>query len=382
MSKYTTELRYILESYAGERTSVPYSGIDLVIEKARPKLFDFTYPIFDESYRPALESAIMRNFYLREIGEETAGLFKFRLATKMREIMPKYNLLYQSELMKISPLFTSFSKTTRVGEINETGSTSQTGRKDTSSDRDLTENNDKTLSENTVHKIDTNGTSQNNSSGTSKDVTAKSSSYSDTANRTDSGTEDQNQSGENNTRNTGTENRATTGSNKNAFSATPQGTVNNVENLSYLTDYRAINETGSDNLTLNTQDSTDTSGQQHTTRSGTAKDTGTGTAEDDTTANGETATEERGTTTGVENGTNGKTGTEADTRTAREGITGREDSTEEGTSQNDTTEKWIEQTFGINGQSYTSLIVEFVTNYKTLDQLVCDELECCFLQLW
>ena len=58
MSTYTTELRYILESYAGLDSSTEYPSIDKVIEKSRAKLFDFNYPIFDEQYRSHLESLI------------------------------------------------------------------------------------------------------------------------------------------------------------------------------------------------------------------------------------------------------------------------------------------------------------------------------------
>ena len=39
MSKYTTEVRFICESYAGLNESVGYAGIDEVINKAIPKVF-------------------------------------------------------------------------------------------------------------------------------------------------------------------------------------------------------------------------------------------------------------------------------------------------------------------------------------------------------
>ena len=93
MSTYTTELRYILESYAGLDSSTEYPSIDKVIEKARAKLFDFNYPIFDESYRNHLESLICLHYYRREIGFETVGLFKMYLERTMKEIMPYFNQL-------------------------------------------------------------------------------------------------------------------------------------------------------------------------------------------------------------------------------------------------------------------------------------------------
>lgn len=105
MSTYTTELRYILESYAGLDSSTEYPSIDQVIEKARTKLFDFNYPIFDEKYRSHLESLICLHYYRREIGFETVGLFKMYLERTMKEIMPFYNQFYKSELLEFNPFY-------------------------------------------------------------------------------------------------------------------------------------------------------------------------------------------------------------------------------------------------------------------------------------
>lgn len=84
MSKYTTELRYIVEQ-----------GVSLGLDK---------YPIFDESYRAGLNDKIINHFYFREIGFETAGLFINRLNVRMNEIMPYFNQLYESELLKFDPI--------------------------------------------------------------------------------------------------------------------------------------------------------------------------------------------------------------------------------------------------------------------------------------
>lgn len=105
MSKYTTELRFICETEAGLSDSVGYNGVANVISKARPKIFSFTYPIFDDAYKPTLETKILRHFYTREIGLETYGLWKLKLEAKMNEIMPYYNQLYKSELIEFNPLY-------------------------------------------------------------------------------------------------------------------------------------------------------------------------------------------------------------------------------------------------------------------------------------
>ena len=105
MAKYTTEVRSICEYYAGLKESVGYDSVDEVIANSRAKVFDFAYPIFDEAYRPVLETKILLHYYTREICEETVGLWKLRLKSKLNEIMPYYNKLYNSELLEFNPLY-------------------------------------------------------------------------------------------------------------------------------------------------------------------------------------------------------------------------------------------------------------------------------------
>ena len=105
MSAFTTQIRFICESKAGLKESVGYDNIAQVIAGARPAIFDFPYPIFDETYRAVLETKILKHYYTREIGEETYGLWKLRLDTKMNEIMPYYNQLYKSTLLEFNPLY-------------------------------------------------------------------------------------------------------------------------------------------------------------------------------------------------------------------------------------------------------------------------------------
>ena len=50
MSKYTTEVRYICEHYAGLNESTGFEDVDEIVEKARHKIF-LNYPIFDENHR-------------------------------------------------------------------------------------------------------------------------------------------------------------------------------------------------------------------------------------------------------------------------------------------------------------------------------------------
>ena len=133
MSKYTTEVRFICESASGLSESKGYSDVEQIISTARSTIFDFNYPIFDENYRPILETKILKHYYTREIGEETVGLWKLRLNTRMNEIMPYYNKLYESELIEFDPMsnFNFNRESTRNIEgggenTSESGTTSET----------------------------------------------------------------------------------------------------------------------------------------------------------------------------------------------------------------------------------------------------------------
>lgn len=116
MSKYTTEVRYICEVEAGYTESQGYKKIDDILAESAPKIFDFDFPIFDESYRSVLERKILKHYYTREIGEETVGLWKLRLDERMNLIMPYYNKLYRSELLDFNPFYDVDLTRTQVRE--------------------------------------------------------------------------------------------------------------------------------------------------------------------------------------------------------------------------------------------------------------------------
>lgn len=103
MSKYTTEVRFICESLANLNESKGYDDVNSIIDVARPLIFNFDYPIFDNAYKPLLEKKILKHFYTREICEETYGLWHLRLDAKLNEIMPYYNKMYESELLQFNP---------------------------------------------------------------------------------------------------------------------------------------------------------------------------------------------------------------------------------------------------------------------------------------
>ena len=137
MSKYTTELRFICESKAGLSDSVGFNQIDDVISNSWNKIFD-NFPIFDESYRSVLCSKILKHYYTREISAETVGLWQLWLNTRMGEIMPYYNKLYESALLEFDPFKDVNYSRNHGGTF--TGDTRRNGRSDVSVDNSVTSN--------------------------------------------------------------------------------------------------------------------------------------------------------------------------------------------------------------------------------------------------
>lgn len=215
MSKYTTEVRFICETAAGYPESVGYDLVEQTIQKAIPKVFNFEFPMFDESYRNVLCTKILKHYYTREICEETVGLWKLRLNTRLNEIMPYFNQLYKSELLEFNPFY----------------------------DVDITTKNDGNKTENTrVTESDTedrtgDGTSNRDVSDSSTTKNSASNAFTNNSNKTNKDTQ------------------------KDLYSDTPQGSLTNVDKEAYLTNARKITNdksetdanTGSENSTDNTE---------------------------------------------------------------------------------------------------------------------------------
>lgn len=148
MSKYTTEVRFICEQFSGLSESVGCSDVEQVIKKCLPKVFDFQFPIFDESYRSVIETKILRHYYTREIGLETVGLWKLKLNTKLNEIMPYYNKLYKSELIEFNPLYDVELTRERKVEGSGTKNTKNSENRDGNGRTENTQNNNANVREN------------------------------------------------------------------------------------------------------------------------------------------------------------------------------------------------------------------------------------------
>lgn len=223
MSKYTTEVRFICETASGLGESKGYTDVDTIITNAIPKIFTFTFPIFDENYRSVLEKKILKHFYTREICEETVGLWKLRLDAKLNEIMPYYNKLYKSELLEFNPLYTANLTRTKKTDYDSNRNENE-NINDTSSSNRTTSNNGAV---DTTNNSTTTGTGSGTSNNTSVDL----------------------------------------------YSDTPQGGLNGVESNTYLTNARKITDSGS--TSSNTSNTNSSTGKVESSESGTDNSTGT-----------------------------------------------------------------------------------------------------------
>lgn len=135
MSKYTTQVRFICETCANLTESTGFNDIEDVLDKSWNKIFS-DFPIFDEQYRAGLCKKILRHYYTREICCETVGRWKLFLSDKMKNIMPYYNQLYNSELLKIQPLVSVNRSITHEGSGSESETTNRNGTNSNSSRTD------------------------------------------------------------------------------------------------------------------------------------------------------------------------------------------------------------------------------------------------------
>lgn len=248
MSKYTTEVRFICETDAGISESVGYSKVDEVLDKSWNKIFDSgEWEIYDEEYRPILCKKILKHFYTREIGAETAGLWKLWLNQRMAEIMPYYNQLYKSTLLEFNPLYDTDYKT----EGNRKTDEGEESGRETNSDYTRTDN------------LQNKRTDDLNSKRT--DNLQANKTYNSEQTRTDNLHEN------------------TSGTRYDLYSDTPQGALTGVESETYLTNARKITDTGTRDNTGTQQ--TETNGNDLLSNTGSQDINNTGTQTIENTGN-------------------------------------------------------------------------------------------------
>lgn len=228
MSKYTTEVRFICESKSGLEESKGASSVDEVLANSWNKIFTSKVSFFDEAYRSVLCQKILKHYYLREIGAETVGVWILWMNTKLEEIMPYYNQLYESAKIKFNPMQDVDLSRTHNRTVEGTTTDDET-RTNTTSDT-------RTVKSDGTTKVTNNGTTERviNNNGTTKDL----------------------------------------------YSDTPQGAITGLENENYLTNARKITNINDDtesDTTANTQNGESKQNETDTatgTNNGTTKSSG------------------------------------------------------------------------------------------------------------
>jgi hypothetical protein len=131
--------------------------------------FDFglkDYPIWDESYRPILNTAILDFYKFKQIGYTNPLVFKDRLNMRMSLIMRnKYNALYEAKAIKFNPLYNIEIHETFSHSIDNSGQVTNNGTTDFT-----TNNTNNTTSSN---EINTTINDEGNQSTESTNVTSQ-----------------------------------------------------------------------------------------------------------------------------------------------------------------------------------------------------------------
>lgn len=363
MSKYTTQVRFICESYSGLRESAGYNDVNEVINRAIPKVFDFEFPIFDESYRNVLCKKILKHYYTREICEETVGLWKLRLDARLNEIMPYFNKLYKSELLEFNPLYdVDITRTSsRENESKNNDEFERTGSESNSNTVDHTKSsttgviNSSTLEE--TNKSTSEG--ENTSSQTQKTVHSASTEIDSTVTGTSNGSV--------------VTDRTVDKTERDLYSDTPQGALTNVENETYLTNARK--KIGNEELGEESRTNGNTSNVTDSTES--------------TTVNDEITTNISGSASGNTSGEisrefieNNDTQHSENARAETIGNVSSKVNGKENKSIN-STEEFLESVKGKqSGVSYSKLIMEFRDTFLNIDMQIINNLSDLFFGLW
>lgn len=145
--KYPPTLKKLCIDLTGMSPDV--EGFETIIAQASPMIFDFAYPIFDESHRQNLEQKIIKRYFFREISCEDVAEWQLRLDAKMNEIMPYYNKMYES----VGYLTNILDDVDYTRTFNE--QTANTGIENTTSTQNIENSSDSTGSSTSIGKTDT-----------------------------------------------------------------------------------------------------------------------------------------------------------------------------------------------------------------------------------
>lgn len=371
MSHYTTELRFICEELAGLKESAGGNKVAEVIAAAQPKLFDADIPDWNGQYNNGLEQKIMLHYYTREIGFETAGLFKLKLNQRMKEIMPYYNQLYQSETIKFDPLQNIDNTSTHEGIFD--GNIDTTGHKDevgnTNTKEKFNEHIDDIQRDDEHTAFDETKTFNNNdtTNTTEQDVLT----LKDTNTVEHGKTVERDYNGEKETTS------QTAGADHWVMASdTPQGTLDNARSEQYLSGVQHSTDNAGTTERTMTGGHTDSEG-------GTTVSKNTGTDTTDLTRLDDTA--HRG-TIGIDDDTQRDLLRDRDKDTSSStntDFTKDFDTDTTGNTKTDNKDQYTNRNWGkVGNETYSEMLTKYRDTFLNIDMMVIRELENLFMQLW
>lgn len=399
MSVYTTQLRYICEEYAGRTDSGNYKETPAIIAAARPKLFDFPYPIYDTSYKAPLETKIINHFYFREIGAETAAQFKFMLGRTLNEIMPLYNELYKTADMEFNPFYdVDYFRDHKGSDAeqrrkSETGTHSATGSESgTSAEQSTTTGTAETTTTGERSTIIENEAVRTLELTDERTIDTEDETTHNTQDQTTHNTQDQTTHNTTDTKTLNTTDTKTLNTKDTVRkSDTPQGGLTGIEGNDYLSEAVITDKTGTEALARTGTETGQKTGTETTNRTGTETTASTGT---DTTAHtGTDTTEHTGTDTTITTETqeateSGTASQENETATETTGTTGKTTNSagedqRTGTEDITGTDQYLDHVYGkMGGVSYAALLQEYRETLINIDMMIINELEVCFMNIY
>lgn len=366
MSKYTTEVRFIVESMNAYDESQDRDKIDEMVNAVSSRIIG-EYPIFDESYRQTLNNKIIRHFYTREIGFETVGLWRFKLNVKMNEIMPYFNKLYESELIHFDPLL-DFHYTKEGSNNGET----QRDKNGTEAENVSTTRDGNTVRDGNESKIQT-------QTGTADSQTSRSevseSTGENSGNRNNINMSSNTLSNEGQGSNRGSSENVGHSENLQGYSDTPQGALNNLEQGNYLTNgSKADDQT--DSISMSEGESKSNNEEINTTVS-------SGSDENKS----ENVTNNSSTGIGSQNDVNETNDTMMDSVRSNEDRQEEENRSKlNNANENENITNFNAYLEHISGKksltSYSKLLMEFRDTFLNIDMMIIQSLEDLFMGVW
>lgn len=107
MSKYTTTLKDISESFLTKEELRSDLPVQSIIDLTRSKIFNFQYDWYsDANSKVEFEKNFLLRYWNEFIGFETLGMFKTYFIAKMNLIMPYYKKLFSAIQQGDSPFIT------------------------------------------------------------------------------------------------------------------------------------------------------------------------------------------------------------------------------------------------------------------------------------